>query len=646
MSLQILDIVLYSLKGEIRRVPLQPGKVNVITGGSKTGKSALVHIVDYCFGSKECPVPEGPIRQAVSWYGLRLQHPEGHVFVARRVPDPGFNSSGAVYYEAARQLDIPDFATLIPNSDVPTLVALLSRVVGIGENLHEPPPGGTRPPLAANVRHGLFYTFQPQDEIISKRLLFHGQGEPFVPIAMKDTLPYLLGAVPDDHVAKRNSQRLIRDRLRDKERRLAEIEAIQGDGFGRATTLLAEAQDIGLFKSDIQPTTWDELIDSLRIIVSRPPGTELDHEDSGNRLNGLLSEKDDLYREYRKVKEQIAAVSSMLAAEVKTAHESKEQIARLKSVELYRPPNPSEPAACPVCRSVLTDQIPAVSAIQKAMEHLSKQLGSLSEEAPLLEGVITKLRNNAADLKRKMSRNKEMLDALRDSDERVGALLDDTSKRSMVIGRIGFYLENVPSASKLVTLKQEVEELRRQDEALKAELSSLSVQERINSIVNKVSIRMTELASRLDLEYSKVPLRFDLGKLTVIADASDGPIPLDRMGSGENWVGHHIIAHLALHEWFTRKKRPVPRFLFLDQPSQVYFPIDNDDEDIIESVKEEDRIAVLKMFELIFEATNALSPSFQVIVTEHADLKQPWYREAIVERWRGDLKLVPLSWLQ
>lgn len=118
------------------------------------------------------------------------------------------------------------------------------------------------------------------------------------------------------------------------------------------------------------------------------------------------------------------------------------------------------------------------------------------------------------------------------------------------------------------------------------------------------------------------------------------------MGSGENWVGHHIIVHLALHEWFSTKKRPVPSFLFLNQPSQVYFPIDNDAEDIIDSVKAEDRIAVLKMFKMMFDAANALSPNFQLIITEHANLKEQWYRDAIVERWRGDVKLVPLSWLE
>jgi hypothetical protein len=34
----------------------------------------------------------------------------------------------------------------------------------------------------------------------------------------------------------------------------------------------------------------------------------------------------------------------------------------------------------------------------------------------------------------------------------------------------------------------------------------------------------------------------------------------------------------------------------------------------------------------------------QVIVTDHADLEEPWFQEAVVQRWRGDNKLVPPSW--
>ena len=46
MSVQILDIVLYSHDGRQRALPLKAGRVNVITGASKTGKSALIDIVE------------------------------------------------------------------------------------------------------------------------------------------------------------------------------------------------------------------------------------------------------------------------------------------------------------------------------------------------------------------------------------------------------------------------------------------------------------------------------------------------------------------------------------------------------------------------------------------------------------------------
>jgi Protein of unknown function (DUF3732) len=54
----------------------------------------------------------------------------------------------------------------------------------------------------------------------------------------------------------------------------------------------------------------------------------------------------------------------------------------------------------------------------------------------------------------------------------------------------------------------------------------------------------------------------------------------------------------------------------------------------------------LRMFQLIFEVVANMAPGFQVIVTEHADLAEPWYQAAVVERWRGGLKLVPDDWTQ
>lgn len=99
MKFQISNIVVYGKTGQRRSIEIEPGAVNIITGRSKTGKSSLIHIVDYCLGRKECNVPAGVIRKNVSWYGLKLQTSSGDIFSARRNPDPGKESSEDIYIE-------------------------------------------------------------------------------------------------------------------------------------------------------------------------------------------------------------------------------------------------------------------------------------------------------------------------------------------------------------------------------------------------------------------------------------------------------------------------------------------------------------------------------------------------------------------
>src|SRR5436305_13645659 len=73
LSLQIAKIILYSRKGEVRELEFKPGRFNVLTGASKSGKSAIIDIVDYCTGRSECYVADGVIRRYVGWYAVLFQ---------------------------------------------------------------------------------------------------------------------------------------------------------------------------------------------------------------------------------------------------------------------------------------------------------------------------------------------------------------------------------------------------------------------------------------------------------------------------------------------------------------------------------------------------------------------------------------------
>jgi hypothetical protein len=116
------------------------------------------------------------------------------------------------------------------------------------------------------------------------------------------------------------------------------------------------------------------------------------------------------------------------------------------------------------------------------------------------------------------------------------------------------------------------------------------------------------------------------------------------MGSGQNWVGYHVAAHLALHELFRHRNRPVPAFLMLDQPSQAHYPPEKDVG--LVDVQNEDQEAVTRLFRLLYEYPNKFDGGMQVIVVDHVELLDHWFREATVERWRDGIKLVPASWLR
>ncbi|MFC3443913.1 DUF3732 domain-containing protein [Sphingobium rhizovicinum] len=80
------------------------------------------------------------------------------------------------------------------------------------------------------------------------------------------------------------------------------------------------------------------------------------------------------------------------------------------------------------------------------------------------------------------------------------------------------------------------------------------------------------------------------------------------IGSGENWMAYHLAMLLALHTVFLnrRENNPVPTFLVIDQPSQVYFPSDTYKEfiekpptDQVAPMKGEDLKRTRQIFEMM-----------------------------------------------
>lgn len=74
MRFYIEQLILWLNDGTKRTLQFEEDKINVITGNSKTGKTAILEIIDYCFcGSNDTVVISYEhIGENVSWYGLRF----------------------------------------------------------------------------------------------------------------------------------------------------------------------------------------------------------------------------------------------------------------------------------------------------------------------------------------------------------------------------------------------------------------------------------------------------------------------------------------------------------------------------------------------------------------------------------------------
>lgn len=642
MSVQILDIILYSHDGRKRVLSLRPGKVNVITGASQTGKSAISDIIDYCFGSGDCHIAHGPLRLHVSWYGLRLQLASGQAFVARRCPAPKAQTSDEYFIHTAHTVKVPEAKELRPNTNLKGATTTLTSWVGIRDNLHEPPAGRKRPALSATVRHALALCLQQQDEITSKKHLFHGATDHWFAQALKDTLPYLLGAVDDDHVRKQGELRRHREQIRALERRLAEIRALCGDGATKADGLLAQARDAGL--SNAVTTTWEDTVVALRVVLQTPLVAFDVTLPDGSEFSRLSTERAELLHTQRRIRADIDAARAFSKDEKGFSREAKEQKARLATIGIFEDSEPGH--SCPLCTQELPEENapPQLAALQGALADVVSKMASVERVEPHIEAAIGELERRLQKIQQDLMRNRMQMEAVRTASVALSEAQADSARNAHILGRISLYLESMPDVPDTKELEGQIESLTARCKRLEEELSDERIQEQLASISSLLSEKLTNWARELGLEHSEFPMRLDLKKLTLVADTIDGAVPMNRIGSGENGVGFHLIAHLALHQWFVQRKRPVPNFIFFDQPSQVYFPADKDVDGSMGLVPDDDRERVLQMFRLIFEAVEAVAPGLQVILIEHADLNEDWYSDAVVERWRGGKKLVPEDW--
>ncbi|MCF6141469.1 DUF3732 domain-containing protein [Flavobacterium sp. K77] len=639
--MQIQKIILYSHSGKKRILPFELGKVNIITGESKSGKSALIEIINYCLASSGCDIPEGIIRDTVSYFAIQIIFNDSETaFIARENPNiKGIQASTTVCLLRNIGEIPPNLEDIKSNLNVDALKDFLTRKIGISENIHIP-DSLTREPLKANFKHSRFYCYQPQYLVADPYQLFYNQNKEFVPQSIKDTLPYFLGAVNENSLAieseitqlKKNLNRLVRENR--------EAEKIKSEGTSQAYSLIDEAKEIGILEQSVNPQNQREAYTFLEY-VSNWEFQPLTVKAENSALKELIDKRSEFKIELGKISDNKKAATDYLKSSFGYSSEAKQQEIRLESINLYNSSN-HDKSLCPLCENPLSNSIPTIENINISLSNIKEDLKFTKAESPRIQSYIDSVETQYHSVETELKRIEKSISALYVENEQARTIRDLNLRRGKIIGRVSLFLESVSVEQETENINSKIENLKSRIIELEKTVDSENERETLLSILNKINLQMSKWVEDLDVEYENNPIRFDINKLTMFIDSDTKPIALPQIGSGANWVAYHLLIVFALHKHFIQNNRPVPSFIIIDQPTQVYYPPEKNDNVVEVSA---DEIAVNKMFDFMFNVVESLTPKLQVIITDHAYLKNERFEQSVTEVWRDGLKLIPIDWL-
>lgn len=648
--MQLLALALYHRDGRTapRVLRFRPGALNIITGESETGKSEVLDIVDYCLGRRTPNLPDEPIDQTIGWYALLVAFGDGSRMLLARPRPTGASTLHAMVRTGDNSLDIPPAGALVADSNAAALRSELSARLGIEDFRFQPPTSATRNAFDVSIAHAALLCFQNQNEIADKKALFHRQTETGMAQTLKDTLPYFLGAAGPEQALRRHhlgvatrAQRAAQKKYDDALRHQAAT-----DANGLALVRLAENEGL-LTAVPVAPDTA-QVIDLLQQALAASPQTAapLDLRD---RRQALTDERRILREQLQEYDDTLATVDRWQQQGRAFTGELHLQLNRLKTLDLLGPERHHDTHVCPMCTQPLQTPDPSAQDISELTDHLAEELAHAQTLQPVREEHRRALQTERNGVAERLRLNGAQLRELLASDERMRTLQEQHVRIAHVQGRIAEALTRTGSDSDISKLRHDLALAEERVAALQDLVDEDDVVAETERCLADVAVDMTAWAKRLDLGQAAqaTEVSISLNLLNVVVRRPAGRLPLTRIGSAKNHIGYHLVAHLALHTYLRRNNRPVPGFLMLDQPTQAFFPEKPRD---ASKIQDADWATVTAYFSLLNEVTERNEGNLQIIVSDHANLPDSWFQDAVIANWRPDDEgnrnaLIPTQWL-
>lgn len=619
MKSYIKAIIIFNENDEKRLVPLKQG-VNIITGESKTGKSALVEIIDYCLCSTRCTIPKGKITDFSYLYVLVMGIGDNTYIIARYNWDNG----GKMYFSKEEKDFNYKVLSLDYFSEKPTLPykdAQYEIECALGLFVTNMATDADQQGKKASLRNMVSYLFQHQNLMASKFALFYRFSDYYKRKDIIDQFPVFAGMISQEYYSDLIQLNILKAQLKQKYKRQKANEKSTAYIKENLSPLLTDY--FALLEKD-----FDDKISAQKMLkmASNLPefdDTQLFGESKiAERYSVLNEELEELRNEEREILLKIKNIDNAS----KTGNEFTEMLMDLKQQTTVAEIEATE-YICPLCGHDCQEIAENDSQLIEATEWLDNELKITEKYTADFSEDVRKLKDEHSKIDAKIKEVWKQIKMVEQKFISSKALVSKREKVNYAKARIALYAEMSDSGI-FETVDEDIAELKEKIQQLEEKIQGFDVDTKKAKAQAFLSENMNRLSLSLDFEDEYRPINLNFGLLDETFDIyqyqnNREKIHLYEMGSGANWVSCHIALFLSFLRYFAKQDNsPMPLFMFFDQPSQVYFPQgDSKDDEITQA----DLMAVNKMYKTIFDEINSIGEETgilpQIIIVDHVDGK-------------------------
>lgn len=602
---------------DTRYVKFENG-LNFVKGASKTGKSALLEIMDYCLCSKSCTVPKGTIRDFAKYYSIILTIYGIRYIIIREKPD---NGGKMIFQKVNDSFEPNDITAELVSSFKFKPVGQIKREIeftfGIDVQNFITDGDKTR---RASLRNMASYLFQHQNLIASKFALFYRFNDIYKRKDALEQFPIFAGILNQSFYSLVTEKNSIEAKIKTYTKAKKNAEKSELLVYQRLRPLLEDyysligfdCPDISNFKDLIKKCKCLPIIDNEKYIgdysvfarIKELKNRYYELQDNERRINLLISSLEETNNNGKRFIDSIESIYSKA------------------SFRLF--PKSGKIKKCPLCsqnvneKSDLLDCV--VEEIAQEKTNYKIEYEKFPEERRLLDkqlndvvSEIKRVYGQIKQLQKECFRNVEQKDKIETVKNKIELYVDLLENNTF----------NLDDSDELALSKKLSE--------INSKLAEFDYENKMKDALKYINENMNRIANKLDFEdeYKPVELFFSINGSDYEFYLKNGEekVQLEEMGSAANWISCHLALFLALIRYFCKEEKScILKTLFLDQPSQVYFATDTNQYDL-EPVK--------SMYQVIKEEIDDIVDKTkvrpQVIIVDHADFDE--FEEYVRATW-------------